>query len=77
MGVKAYILIHTRTGAENEVASKLKELEGIKEVHTLFGEYDVIAVVEVPTERDLDRVVSTIRRMEDVSRTVTLIAVNS
>ncbi len=43
----AFILITTQNGKENEVAENLKKIPEVKEVYTLYGNYDVIAKVEV------------------------------
>jgi DNA-binding Lrp family transcriptional regulator len=42
----AYVLINCELGAEEEVVSKLKALETVKEVHGTFGAYDILAKVE-------------------------------
>jgi DNA-binding Lrp family transcriptional regulator len=42
----AYILLNTEIGAEKEVRSALKKVEGVNEVHNLWGVYDLIANVQ-------------------------------
>ena len=34
---QAYVLLNCELGAEEEIISKLKELENVKEVHGTFG----------------------------------------
>ena len=42
----AYILLNTEIGAENYVIKALKKIDGVKEAHTLWGVYDIIAHVQ-------------------------------
>lgn len=40
---KAFILIETAMGRNKEVLRALKQIDGVKEVDTVTGPYDVIA----------------------------------
>ena len=42
----AYILVNTAIGSEKQVLRALKEVEGVEEVHNLWGVYDLIANVK-------------------------------
>jgi len=78
--VRAYILVETAIGSEYEVAKSIANLasEGLRvSVDVVYGEYDVVAVVDVVSLELLDRVVSSIRRISGVLRTKTLIASES
>lgn len=44
--VIAYVLVNTLPGKELEVNSAISAVDGVVEVYTLFGEYDIIAKVE-------------------------------
>jgi len=46
MAAKAFILIETAAGRTKEIASSLKQIEGVKSVDTVTGPYDIIAVIE-------------------------------
>ncbi|NJE08342.1 Lrp/AsnC family transcriptional regulator [Thermococcus sp. M39] len=43
----AFILITAQNGRENEIAENLKKIPEVKEAYVLYGDYDVIAKVEV------------------------------
>lgn len=51
--VTAIILIKTARGSINEVAGELAEMEGVSEVYSVSGKYDLVAVVRVPSNDDL------------------------
>lgn len=55
---KAFVLINTETGVEPLLQEEIKSLEGVKEVYQLFGEYDILAVVEESNEKDVQKTVS-------------------
>jgi DNA-binding Lrp family transcriptional regulator len=42
----AYILLNTEIGAENQVLKALKRIDGIEEVYSLWGVYDIIANIK-------------------------------
>ncbi|UCD73049.1 MAG: Lrp/AsnC ligand binding domain-containing protein [Candidatus Bathyarchaeota archaeon] len=69
-----YILLVTKIGEEHPVVEELKRIEAITEVRTVYGEFDVIARVEHEDMRTLDTVVTKLRTIEGVLRSVTLIS---
>lgn len=75
----AYVLINTALGSEEKVVSELKKLEGIIEVHTLYGMFDVIAKVEIKDMGDKlkEDITWKIRRINEVQSTITLIVASS
>jgi len=75
MAAKAFVLIETAVGRTKEVASTLKQLEGVKSVDPVTGPYDVIAVIERENLTDMgDLVTSKIHPVPGISRTVTCLA---
>jgi DNA-binding Lrp family transcriptional regulator len=73
---RAYVLINVEAGAENEVLKDLKEIQAVKEAHTIYGVYDIIARVETGNMEELKNVVSwKIRRLDNVRSTITTICV--
>lgn len=68
-----FVLISTAPAKEHEVYEELSKIEEIKELHPLFGEYDLIAKIEA---KDLDElgkiVVEKIRAIDGVADTKTL-----
>jgi len=72
--LKAFVLMNTELGQEAAVVKALSRVEGIKSVFALYGIYDVIAEVEADTmEKIKDLVFTSIRRLENVKTTITLI----
>jgi len=69
----AFILISTETGAEEEVAKKLKELKSVKDVHLVWGLYDIVAKIKTHGQEDLEEYTSTIRQLNSIKRTITLL----
>jgi anthranilate phosphoribosyltransferase len=72
--IKVFVLVNTQVGKEDEVLKALRGLEYVEEAYIIYGEYDVIAKLEVPALELLDKVVTSIRNMPGVTRTSTLIA---
>ena len=76
MAAKAFVLIETAVGRTKEVATALKQLEGVKSVDTVTGPYDVIATIEGETLNDIgDLVTAKIHPIAGISRTVTCLAI--
>jgi len=73
--VRAYVLINVRAGKAKLVAQELGNLPGVRSAHACWGVPDVIAYVEVGSQRELDDLVlEKIQKMEGVERTDTHIA---
>jgi len=70
----AYILLKTVIAKEHEVAQALRGVRGIIEVKVVFGEYDVVVKAQAENARELDEIVTSIRRINGVAVTSTLIA---
>jgi DNA-binding Lrp family transcriptional regulator len=66
-------LINVELGSERDVRKKLSSIEGIRELLHLFGEYDFIAIVETEGLKALNDVVDSIRAVEGVTATRTII----
>jgi DNA-binding Lrp family transcriptional regulator len=73
--VNALILMNVKRDRINEVAESLAGIEGISEVYSVAGRYDLIAVIRVRTNEELAELVTdTIRGFESITHTETLIA---
>jgi DNA-binding Lrp family transcriptional regulator len=72
--MKAFVLINTELGKEASVVEALSQVAGIREVFSLYGIYDVIAEVEAESMEKVKEIVfNSIRRLETVKTTITLI----
>jgi DNA-binding Lrp family transcriptional regulator len=56
--VTSIVLINTERTKINEVAEQLTEMEGISEVYSVSGNYDLIAIVRVKSNDDLANLVT-------------------
>ncbi|MCK5152259.1 MAG: Lrp/AsnC ligand binding domain-containing protein [Candidatus Thorarchaeota archaeon] len=76
--VKAYVLIKTVNGVENEVLRQILELSVTEEAHLTFGLYDIIAEVK---GRDMETLVEIItmkiRPIEGITDTQSLMAIDA
>ena len=63
--VTSIILLNAERTQINKVAEKLVELDGISEVYSVSGKYDLIAIVRVKTNDELAKLVT--ERMRDLS----------
>ncbi|RLI68224.1 Lrp/AsnC family transcriptional regulator [Candidatus Heimdallarchaeota archaeon] len=73
--VVAYILFVVEPGSENKVADKLIKRKGVKDISVVYGEYDLIAKLEVESMSGLQDFVISVRKNSSVKRTTTMIAV--
>ena len=63
----AFVLITTKYGRAEEVASKLMKMQNIKNIETVQGEYDIIAEVSAKNEYKLENIMhENIRRLKNV-----------
>jgi DNA-binding Lrp family transcriptional regulator len=71
---KAFVLINTDAGLEKLVHEEIKSLEGVQAVYDLYGEYDLMAVVEQDTDKDVAEVVSwELRKIKGIRSTNTMV----
>ncbi len=73
--VTAYVLITCGLGHEAEIIDEIKQLEDVKEVHWVFGAYDIIVKVESDSVEHLRETITwKIRKLNRVRSTLTLMA---
>jgi DNA-binding Lrp family transcriptional regulator len=73
--VTAVVLIKAETARVPELAGQLAELDGVSEVFSVAGQYDLVALVRVRENEDLARVISEqMRRLPGITGSETLIA---
>ncbi len=71
---KAFVLINSDTGVEKLLHQEIKSLEGVKEVYELYGEYDMLAIVEDKDEKAVQRIVSwELRKIKGIRSTNTMV----
>ncbi len=75
---EALVLINTDVGAEEEVLTQVKNIPGVKEVHIVYGVYDLYAKIEAESVEKLKDIISSkIRKIPKVKSTITMIIVSS
>jgi DNA-binding Lrp family transcriptional regulator len=73
--VTAFVLIQTDASRIPESAQEISEIEGISEVYSVTGEWDLIAVARVTKHEDLaDVIADRLSKVEGVQATTTHIA---
>lgn len=66
-------MINVLPGYEKAAYRELKNIEGIKDVYHVFGEYDFVIIIEVEDLNTLNDVVDRIRESETVKNTKTIV----
>jgi DNA-binding Lrp family transcriptional regulator len=73
--VHAVVLVQCEIDVIPEAAQAIAGLEGVSEVYSVAGEFDLVAIVRVANHDDLARVIpGGIAKVDGVMRTETLIA---
>ena len=73
--VNAVVLVACDIDEISEAAQAIADIDGVSEVYSVAGEWDLVAIVRVPTHEDLARVIPQgLAKVEGVARTETLIA---
>lgn len=76
--VTAIVLIQGERDKLPETAERLAEVPGVKEVYSVAGDYDLVAIVRVKEHDELaDVVTKNLLKMDGIARTNTLIAFKS
>jgi DNA-binding Lrp family transcriptional regulator len=73
--VTSIILIRAERTKINEVAEQLAEMEGISEVYSVSGNYDLVAIARVPSNDDLaDLVTRKLLTIDNILKSETMLA---
>jgi len=74
----AFVFMNVDAGGENEVLQALRGIENVKEAHSVYGVYDIVARIEAETMEKLKEIVTwKVRRLEKVRSTLTTIVMES
>ena len=75
MSVHAVVLIQCDVDGIAAAAEAIADVDGVSEVYSVAGEFDLVAIVRVPAHDDLAKVIpGGIAKTEGVVRTESLIA---
>ncbi|GHO93548.1 AsnC family transcriptional regulator [Reticulibacter mediterranei] len=73
--VTAIVLINAQRGQVNETAQRLLEIEGVADVYSVTGEYDLVAVLRFQNYEELADVVTRhMQQLPAITKTHTLMA---
>ena len=73
--VTSIILIHAERTKINDVAEQLAEMEGISEVYSVSGKYDLVAIARVATNDALaDLVTKKLLTIDAILKSETMLA---
>ena len=73
--VTAVVLIKAQTDKVTALAEQMADLDGVSEVFSVAGQYDLVALVRVRENEDLARVISDqVRKLPGIVSSETLIA---
>lgn len=73
--ILALVFLNVERGKVNETAQNLLEIEGVAEVYSVTGEYDLVALLRLHKYEDLAEVVTThMVRLSAITKTNTLMA---
>ena len=72
--ISAYVLCATAAGQERQVVEALRTVDGVRDAHTVYGNFDVVAYLESRDIPTLEESIRRIRKIVHVRRTMTLIA---
>ena len=74
---RAFVLLNMELGSEREVVSKLRAIQNVKEVHTVYGVYDIAALLEGESLEKVKEIVTSIRNVKRISSTLTMLVVQN
>ena len=73
--VSAIVLLTVARDKINDVANKISDMNGVTEVYSVAGRYDLVAIVRVKNNDDLAGVVTEqIRKVDGITSSESLIA---
>ena len=73
MAIPFYMLLRTKTGRSLAVVHEIQKIEGIKVVHSVMGNYNVILYAEGKNLDDLRQIRLAVEHVDGVTLTETLI----
>ena len=76
--VTAIVLMTVKRGQINETATHLAATQGISEVYSVGGRFDLVAIIRVPSNEAMaELVTNTLTGFEGIEQTETLLAFQS
>ncbi|KYH40322.1 MAG: transcriptional regulator [Candidatus Bathyarchaeota archaeon B26-1] len=73
----AFVFVRVEADMGSRVISEISKIEGVREIHELTGDIDIIAKVEAENIDELSKIIFNIREIEGVQGTDTRIVLAS
>lgn len=70
--MQTYILLTCDPGHEKEIITHIKSMDGVIEVNGVWGKYDIFLKVRHDAESGLDKIIDTLRHVENITSTYTM-----
>ena len=70
--MQAYILLNCNTGTESELIAELKKIPEVVEINGIWGKYDIFLKVVTDDPHGIDKVVSKMRTLTDITSSYTM-----
>lgn len=75
--VKAHVLVTALPKLAPRVENALRKITWVRTLHSVSGQFDMIAIVEAPSIQELDRLLDEIGALEGVERTMSSIILST
>lgn len=75
--VSAYVLITVKTGAEYDVVDEIKKIipqRNLRDIAIVYGMFDIVVILEAESLAELEKLVLSIRRIDKITSTATLVS---
>jgi len=70
--MQTYILLTCDPGHEKEIITHLKSMSQVMEINGVWGKYDIFLKVSHDAESGLDKIVETLRHIDNITSTYTM-----
>jgi DNA-binding Lrp family transcriptional regulator len=70
--MQAYMLLNCNPGLEKEIITKIKKIPEVLEVNGIWGKYDIFVKIESLEPNGLDKTLSEIRKLPDITNSFTM-----
>ncbi|MCV0373760.1 MAG: AsnC family transcriptional regulator [Nitrosopumilales archaeon CG15_BIG_FIL_POST_REV_8_21_14_020_37_12] len=70
--MQAYILLTCNSGSETDIIAEIKKIPNVKEVNGVWGKYDIFLKVSTDDPQGIDKVVSHLRTLRDITSSYTM-----
>lgn len=75
--ITAHVMISVNPKSSDQIVRKLKKLSALKSLHTVSGQYDLIAILAASTTQEIDSLLDDIGRIEGIEKTTSSIVLST